>query len=221
MFNPWMGKIPWRRAWQSTPVLLSGEFHRGARQAIVHSVAERWTQLNRLSTRAHVRSLREHRQGNKKPSLKTKNFPKCQQMSLHFLENPKVASYDFIEKGFLPGLTGMDHGNSHTTIFLWAGLAALWAPAPQIPSSQPCESQKSHGHSISWPLCCGDHFFIKQKAPCLSGAGRHGSLLIPWQQQPLRLGNCLSSPHWEPLDRDLLTFLFSWACHRAWNTVKD
>ena len=24
---PWVGKIPWRRAWQHTPVFLSGEFH--------------------------------------------------------------------------------------------------------------------------------------------------------------------------------------------------
>ena len=26
-FNPWVGKIPWRRAWQPTPVFLPGEFH--------------------------------------------------------------------------------------------------------------------------------------------------------------------------------------------------
>ena len=26
-FNPWDGKIPWRRAWQPTPVLLPGESH--------------------------------------------------------------------------------------------------------------------------------------------------------------------------------------------------
>ena len=26
-FNPWVGKIPWRREWQSTPVFLPGEFH--------------------------------------------------------------------------------------------------------------------------------------------------------------------------------------------------
>ena len=26
-FDPWMGKIPWRRAWQPTPVFLSGEFY--------------------------------------------------------------------------------------------------------------------------------------------------------------------------------------------------
>ena len=26
-FNPWVGKIPWRREWQPTPVFLSREFH--------------------------------------------------------------------------------------------------------------------------------------------------------------------------------------------------
>ena len=26
-FNPWVGKIPWRRQWQPTPVFLSGEIH--------------------------------------------------------------------------------------------------------------------------------------------------------------------------------------------------
>ena len=27
-FDPWVGKIPWRRKWQPTPVFLPGEFHR-------------------------------------------------------------------------------------------------------------------------------------------------------------------------------------------------
>ena len=26
-FDPWVGKIPWRRAWQPTAVFLPGEFH--------------------------------------------------------------------------------------------------------------------------------------------------------------------------------------------------
>ena len=26
-FDPWLGKIPWRRKWQPTPVFLSGKFH--------------------------------------------------------------------------------------------------------------------------------------------------------------------------------------------------
>ena len=27
MQDPWVGKIPWRRKWQPTPVILPGEFH--------------------------------------------------------------------------------------------------------------------------------------------------------------------------------------------------
>ena len=27
VFNPWIGKIPWRREWLPTPVCLPGEFH--------------------------------------------------------------------------------------------------------------------------------------------------------------------------------------------------
>ena len=27
-FNPWVGKIPWRREWLPTPVFLPGEFHK-------------------------------------------------------------------------------------------------------------------------------------------------------------------------------------------------
>ena len=26
-FDPWVGKVPWRRKWQPTPVFLPGEFH--------------------------------------------------------------------------------------------------------------------------------------------------------------------------------------------------
>ena len=26
-FDPWIGKVPWRRAWQPTPVFLPEEFH--------------------------------------------------------------------------------------------------------------------------------------------------------------------------------------------------
>ena len=26
-FNPWVGKIPWRKEWQPTPVFLPGELH--------------------------------------------------------------------------------------------------------------------------------------------------------------------------------------------------
>ena len=35
-FNPWVGKIPWRRAWQPTPVFLPGESH-GQRNKVGYS----------------------------------------------------------------------------------------------------------------------------------------------------------------------------------------
>ena len=40
-FEPWVGKIPWRRAWQPTPVFLPGKpLNRGAWRATVHGVAK-------------------------------------------------------------------------------------------------------------------------------------------------------------------------------------
>ena len=40
-FNLWVGKIPWRRAWQPTPVILPGKFH-GQRRlgATAHGVTK-------------------------------------------------------------------------------------------------------------------------------------------------------------------------------------
>ena len=35
-FDPWVGKIPWRRKWQPTPVVLPGKFH-GWRNVICYS----------------------------------------------------------------------------------------------------------------------------------------------------------------------------------------
>ena len=50
MFNPWIRKILWRRAWQPTPVFLPGKFHgqrslAGYRTWVINSP----TQLKQLS----------------------------------------------------------------------------------------------------------------------------------------------------------------------------
>ena len=39
-FDPWVGKTPWRRKWQPTPVLLPGEFH-GRRSLVGYSPWDR------------------------------------------------------------------------------------------------------------------------------------------------------------------------------------
>ena len=43
-FNPWVGKIPWRRKWQSTVVFLPGKSHR--QRAVAHGVAKSWEWLS-------------------------------------------------------------------------------------------------------------------------------------------------------------------------------
>ena len=56
-FDPWVQKIPWRRAWQPTPVFFPGESHGqrslAAWEATVHRIAPNYTQLKQLSRHAH------------------------------------------------------------------------------------------------------------------------------------------------------------------------
>ena len=43
-FNPWVGKIPWKRKWQPTPVfLLENPMERGAWRATVLGFTKSWT----------------------------------------------------------------------------------------------------------------------------------------------------------------------------------
>ena len=50
-FNPWVGKIPWRRKWQPTPVFLPKNLlDRGTWLSAVHRITKSQTQWKRLST---------------------------------------------------------------------------------------------------------------------------------------------------------------------------
>ena len=52
-FNPWVGKIPWRRRRQPTPVFLPGKF-RGQRSLVGYSpwVTKGWTRLSDVAQRS-------------------------------------------------------------------------------------------------------------------------------------------------------------------------
>ena len=43
--NPWVGKVPWRREWQPTPVFLPGKSH-GQRSLAGYGITKSWTQLS-------------------------------------------------------------------------------------------------------------------------------------------------------------------------------
>ena len=46
-FDPWVGKIPWRRKWQPPPVFFPGESHgQGSLGGYRHGVAKSQTQLS-------------------------------------------------------------------------------------------------------------------------------------------------------------------------------
>ena len=50
-FNSWFRKIPWRRAWQPTPVFLPGKSH-GQKWATIQDITKNWTWLKWLSRHA-------------------------------------------------------------------------------------------------------------------------------------------------------------------------
>ena len=52
-FGPWLGMIPWRRAWQHTPVFLPRESH-GLWRVTVHRAAKSRTQLKQRSMYAYI-----------------------------------------------------------------------------------------------------------------------------------------------------------------------
>ena len=57
LFDPWAGKIPWRREWPPTPVFLLGESH-GQRSLTGYSPRDHksWTRLKRLNHYHHLGS---------------------------------------------------------------------------------------------------------------------------------------------------------------------
>ena len=63
-FNPWVGKIPWRRKWQSIPVFLPRKSHgqapRGAWRATVHGVTKSQTRLRTVIKHCELHSYSLH-----------------------------------------------------------------------------------------------------------------------------------------------------------------
>ena len=53
-FDPWVGKIPWRRAWQPTPVFLPGESHRQGNLAVYSPQVH--TELDTTEETEHART---------------------------------------------------------------------------------------------------------------------------------------------------------------------
>ena len=62
-FDHWIGKMPWRRPWQPTPVFLPGESH-GQRSLAGHSLQGRkeWTQVSNQHFLSYLQISAQHAQ---------------------------------------------------------------------------------------------------------------------------------------------------------------
>ena len=80
-FEPWVGKIPWRRAWQPTQAFLPGEYHE--QQSLASYGPYGCPRLKQLSTHMH----------------------KCPNDEVHFIQflksNYKVCGYDIFKLYYL------------------------------------------------------------------------------------------------------------------------
>ena len=52
-FDPWVGKMAWRRTWQPTPVVLPGEYH-GQKSLVGYSPSRLHHNLTQVSTHTHT-----------------------------------------------------------------------------------------------------------------------------------------------------------------------
>ena len=68
MFDPWVRKMPWRRAWQPTLVFLPGESH-GQRRLAGYGPEERTESDTTEAATQHAHSTHGH-SGNSKPKRK-------------------------------------------------------------------------------------------------------------------------------------------------------
>ena len=75
-FSPWLGKVPWRRAWQPPPVFLPGESH-GQRSLAGCSPqgCEELDPTERLSTQAPMMLMQKQTNGTKGPNRRTEAAP--------------------------------------------------------------------------------------------------------------------------------------------------
>ena len=97
-FDPWFGKIPWRRTWQSTPVSLPGESHgqRSLAGCISWGLKEldttkatscAWSSWNSLPPLRHPTHLSHHRARSLAP-----RFSRAPDFCKPFYTDPRIAS---------------------------------------------------------------------------------------------------------------------------------
>ena len=143
-FDPWVGKIPWRRKWQPTPVFLPGESH-GQRSMMGYSP---WCRKESDMTdwACTIPSLSSGMTMSRLPDLAMSGQWQCP---------PRRITVDFTVKGLGSGPSSQETPDNDYCGFCYyqdypvPGLTKHWYVWPMVPRK---ESSSQSGVSLSFEL---------------------------------------------------------------------
>ena len=164
-FDPWVGKVPWRRAWQPTPVFLPGESH-GQRNLAGYSLQGR-RELDMTEVTEHA-------------YLKTYYYD-CFNHNTGFSRGPdgKESACNMGDLDLIPGL-GRSPGEGNGYLYLYFGLhEGTWQATV-------------HGVAKSWSWLSNFHFIFTPLAHLKISSLKHYSFYSKvWEA----LGSCNKANH--------------------------
>ena len=144
-FDPWVGKIPWRRAWQPTPVYLPGESH-GQRSLAGWSMGRQRVRHN-CRTLAHMSvSVYVHPEVRNCPKNVIYIYTHTHRNVFSHLKQAK--DYD----NTITVIRGFPHHSPFHPCDVRPGPIELLEFQPSLPSSRPTESGKGLKKMLTLPL---------------------------------------------------------------------
>ena len=142
--DPWVGKIPWRRKWQHTPVFLPGKSH-GQKNLVGYfhgSTKESDTTWRLNGDNIYIYFLKKE----------LGNCLRSSSGSLSFNHKPSPPAQGFCGTTFTPG-------TSTLVWWMWAWLSSLCVPRPK---HLPCEWNQMWCPTVDFHLC-HPHLFVVQQ----------------------------------------------------------
>ena len=173
-FDPWVGKIPWRRVWQPTPAFLPGKsLDRGAWWAPVHGVRKSWTQLNThlpaqlIQNVVLVLGVQES-----EPVIHTHIYLLSDYFSFQVITKYWVQFDSYCSIQTLTSTCRLaGHHFEASRGHRWSPLQRPQESQPDPSSLQLPSSQRHDGHQFIWQPAWGQHLRVntgKQSRYCLS-----------------------------------------------------
>ena len=175
-FDPWVGKIPWRRAWQPTPVFLPGESH--GQRSLVGCSPWCCEESDATERRSAVEEWR--RRNRPSPLVPVSLLPSGQLAIIEYLEEtrptPRLLPRDPKKRAQVRMVSDLIASGIQP---LQVRLLCVCSLPPLAPASPPCGTQlvsgwglgagRQRGPSGTWPWIVGQREEGSQKIPIPRG----------------------------------------------------